>query len=231
MKQNSPGNRSSGKLFFFLYALVLLCDLVFIYLNKDAWRWCTKPLLMPVLIMVLYKFGGSAVFRPHVFAALFFSWCGDLLLQAEGYFIPGLVSFLVAHIFYIIYFLRCIPGFKLRFRFVVPVFVYIAVFLFILFPYLGEMKWPVTFYSITIGIMLLLALHTHGRIPLNISRKFIMGALLFVISDSVLAVNLFAVNLTALSLVVMATYGAAQFLLVRGAMLNTRDDRIRSQTH
>jgi uncharacterized membrane protein YhhN len=50
---------------------------------------------------------------------------------------------------------------------------------------------------------------------------FIIGATLFVISDSLLAVNLFAYSRMLLSLCVMLTYASAQYLIVKGTLLNT----------
>lgn len=159
-----------------------------------------------------------------VLFALFFSWVGDIFLQAGNMFIPGLASFLVAHIFYIIYFIKVNAkqrGLLTRKPLIVlPVLIYIIVLLRALFPYLFELKIAVIVYSITIAMMLMMAINTSGGIQKKVSTFLITGALLFVISDSLLAVNLFIVQHIAFDLVVMSTYAAAQFFLVKGAIIS-----------
>ena len=158
-----------------------------------------------------------------ILAALFLSWCGDVLLQAN-LFIPGLVSFLLAHICYIMYFIKTgknKKGFlQTKPLIILPVMLYIVLLLVLLFPYLQQLKIPVILYSITIGVMLLMALNSRHQINYKASAYFITGALLFVLSDSLLAVNLFVMQQWVLSLGVMATYATAQYLIVKGALVN-----------
>ena len=68
--------------------------------------------------------------------------------------------------------------------------------------------------------MLLIAMNTWQQINNRASNFFITGALLFVLSDSLLAVNLFVMQQWVLSLGVMATYATAQYLIVKGALIN-----------
>lgn len=211
---------------FRIYALVVVCELLLIFLQQSQLRWFTKPLLMPLLLLALYLSSANRnnnLFR-FIFTALLFSWAGDVLLQMSGMFIPGLISFLLAHIFYIVYFLRNKPGeqglLQLQPLIAVPVFLYILLFLWLLFPYLAAMKIPVTVYGITIGTMLLLSINMRRKINKDVASLFISGALLFVISDSLLAVNLFAYNNLLLGLSVMLTYAAAQYLIVKAAIRN-----------
>ncbi len=216
--------QQQARLLFLLYALVALFDLFFVYTHQSTLRWFTKPLLMPLLMLGFYVASTArtnGMFR-LIFTALILSCCGDVLLQLQGFFIPGLTSFLWAHVCFIIYFLQLEKTKKgwmqLHPPMALPVLLYILLFLYLLFPYLGALKIPVIFYAITIGSMLVLALNTRGKLASKNSGIFIWGAILFVISDSVLAVNLFAHQHVAFSLLVMATYAAAQFLIVKGAL-------------
>ena len=68
--------------------------------------------------------------------------------------------------------------------------------------------------------MLLMALNSRHQINNKASAYFITGALLFVFSDSLLAVNQFVMQHLAFSLGVMATYATAQYLIVNGAWVN-----------
>lgn len=208
----------------YVYTIVVLLDLLFIYLNKSHERWFTKPFLMPLLLLGCHVSGIQRNNKSFflIAGALLLSWGGDVLLQMEGLFIPGLISFLLAHLFYIIWLTNTGKEKKGLIQqhpvIALAVIVYILIFLWLLFPYLNSFKIPVTVYSVTIGSMLLLALNTKQKLPEKTSTLLTTGAILFVISDSVLAVNLFAYKHMLLSLTVMSTYAAAQFLIVRGAL-------------
>ena len=211
------------RLLFLLYFFVTAVDLLFIYFNLAQLRWFTKPLLMPLLMFVVFTNRLSIKFFKLFLVALFLSWMGDVLLQMKGMFIAGLLSFLLAHVVYIVYFLKIQPQKKGLIQWQpligVPVLVYILMFFYLLYPFLDALKIPVTVYGITIGIMLLMAINTKRKINDNASTLFFNGALQFVISDSLLAVNLFAHHSMILSLCVMLTYASAQWLLVKGSMI------------
>ena len=65
-----------------------------------------------------------------------------------------------------------------------------------------------------------MAMHTMGKLNPATSAYFITGAVLFVLSDSILAINLFILKQEMVGLAVMATYAAAQYFLVKGALEN-----------
>ncbi len=212
---------------FRIYALVVLCELLLIYFQQPEWRWFTKPLLMPLLLFGFYLNSSRRNNTEFYFiaAALVLSWAGDVLLQMKGMFIPGLISFLLAHIFYIVYFIRSNSSKKgllqLQPLIGIPVLLYILLFLWLLSPYLNALKIPVAIYGITIGTMLLMSINMRRKTSNTAATYFIVGALLFVVSDSLLAVNLFAYSSMLLGLCVMLTYASAQYLIVKGALLHT----------
>ncbi len=209
-----------------LFWLVVAAELLLIYFQWGDWRWFTKPLLMPLLLAAIFFHKGSTdrFFKGIIIAALMFSWMGDILLQAKNLFIPGLISFLIAHLFYIVYFLKAGRGEKGLLQFQpligIPVVLYLFIFLMLLYPFLDSMKIPVTIYGITICSMLLCSINLRRKISDNAAILFFHGALQFVISDSLLAVNLFAFPHWMLSLCVMLSYCSAQYLLVRAHLLH-----------
>jgi uncharacterized membrane protein YhhN len=155
---------------------------------------------------------------------LFFSCAGDVLLLLQQndslFFLLGLSAFLSAHIFYIVFFQRVrvkenvFPNLWLLFI----VVIYYAALITFLSPHLGDMKLPVRIYGIVISIMFMLAMHMLV-IKNKIAGKWMMtGALLFVISDSVLAVNKFYHSFEIAGVVIMLTYGLAQLFIVEGAI-------------
>lgn len=177
----------------------------------------TKPLLMPLLLFYFAVETGirSAASR-LITAALICSWLGDLFLMFKGYFIPGLVSFFFAHIFYIIHnqqltgrgIIRQQPWTAL------PVLLYLVGILSYLLPHLGPLKIPVIIYASMICLFLLSALNLRSKIHPAAARLLVLGATLFVISDSILAINRFKPSVSIFPPSVMITYCTAQYLIV-----------------
>lgn len=193
-----------------LLLVLFSIDQFFIVQESFAtYRIFTKPLLLPLITWIYYlKAKNNCILPNNAFVlGLLFSFLGDLLLLFDWGLLPGLGSFLIAHILYIVSFRRAIRGKK---RFFIPfILVYLGLLLYYLFPHLAEMRVPVIIYGITISTMLWYSFRTERR-------WLIIGALLFVTSDSILAVNLFVKQTTLLSLLVMITYFLAQLALVQG---------------
>lgn len=196
----------SRSLWFFL---VLISNIIASELGYSLGTYITKPLLIPLLAWGLV---GSAWGRVKwVWIALFFSWVGDVLLMLPyNLFVFGLASFLLAHVFYIRHFWGEWDRQQVPFRWPTAggVVIYLLALLLFLYPILGALKIPVILYGFVISTMLLLALHT--RRP-----GYSLGAALFVLSDSILAVNKFHTPIPFAALLVMSTYGLAQFYLVK----------------
>jgi uncharacterized membrane protein YhhN len=145
------------------------------------------------------------------------------------FFLFGLVSFLMAQVGYSYFFVRIKRKEKIRFSFLffIPVLIYYATLLTWLYPSLGSMLLPVIIYGAVISLMLLLALHMLFMPAIAAGRWFMMGALLFVTSDSALAFNKFYQSFEHASFVIMITYGLAQLFLTLGAILYIKRERAR----
>jgi uncharacterized membrane protein YhhN len=141
--------------------------------------------------------------------------------ENSGNFIFGISAFLIAQIFFIVFFYR-LKRFTAKYRvftFITGSFVtlYIMLLLYIIWGNvsLQSLQIPVAVYAVILGCMLVSAINTIKnrsikRIALN---YFIPGAGLFVLSDSILAINKFSHPFYYGSVAVMLTYGAAIFLL------------------
>jgi uncharacterized membrane protein YhhN len=219
---------------YFLFALAALVDLWFAVQGGKE-RLFTKPLLMPLLMLGYFlETKPLGPFSTLLLAALFFSWLGDVLLMfdavTETYFIAGLLSFLTAHLFYIIYFtrIRSQQASFLRKRpvMLLAVLAYVVELMYVLWPHLGGMKIPVLVYGIVIGTMLCLALWQYGKISHKAAWLFIAGAILFVASDSLLAINKFKAPIHLGGLWIMGTYILAQYLIARGSAEHIREGRV-----
>jgi uncharacterized membrane protein YhhN len=179
------------------------------------------PLLVIYFVSAIKIFSSSL--KKWIILALLFSWAGDVLLMSESknsnFFIFGLVAFLIAHIFYILYYENIIrlENLKKNYWLFVPVLIYYAVLIYILSPNLGDMKLPVRIYGVVISYMLIQALQV-GRIRNRPAAVLmITGAVLFIISDSILALNKFYKPFEYAGILIMFTYGTAQLLITLGA--------------
>jgi uncharacterized membrane protein YhhN len=203
-------------------------------LNNAALEKFFKPLLIPVLFLLFVTElkGYASSLKTWIFLALACSWFGDILLMFQEknsvFFLAGLASFLLAHIFYIISFhkIRIREKVKSNPLFLLLVVIYYGLLIWWLNPFLGDMKLPVRIYGIVISFMFMLALHLLFISNKKAGRQIMIGALLFVISDSVLAINKFYQSFEGAGITIMLTYGIAQLLIISG-MINY----IRKQTN
>ena len=181
-----------------IFFTVLAIHLLSLAMNWQQVSTATKPLLVPVLAgFFLASVLLNSPLKLMVAAALFFSWTGDVLLMFQQknslFFLLGLSAFLIAHLFYIFFFhrIRKAQNIKSRLWTLLLVAAYYSVLVAILNPWLGDMRLPVRVYGLVISFMLLLALHMFYVNNKTAGRYMAAGAILFVISDSVLAINKF----------------------------------------
>ena len=209
---------------FFLFAIVSLLEITFVATNNQSLRYISKPLIIPLLgaIYLTYQQPKASFFKDNILLGLVFSWIGDVLLQMPNLFVPGLLSFLMAHVFYIIYFAKTKSDqnsfFKLRPIMLIAVMAYLVEFMYILWPTLGKMRIPVLIYGITISTMLSAALWQYQKLENKTALYFIIGATLFVTSDSLLALNMFKESFSMAGILIMSTYILAQLFIVLGAI-------------
>lgn len=185
----------------------------------------SKALIIPVLILLLLHNLNPTTPRLNILMiiGLVFSWAGDILLEFAGsngnMFIAGLGSFLLAHIMYFAVFIAT-PGKNSitgkRIILLVPVLLYGAGLVFYLYSDLNEMKLPVFIYAFVILSMLSAAINRFEKVNRKSFFLILTGAILFVISDSAIAVNKFSYKFEYSGIVIMSTYIVAQFLIVKG---------------
>ncbi len=210
---------------FIVFVIVLAGDLAGILFRNEMLQYICKPLIILSLIgwFVAETSRSKVKFIKWILAALFFSWAGDILLMFQekisDFFLFGLAAFLLAHIFYIIFFhqVRTREGIKGKLFLLLPVTAYYAGLILWLSPYLGDMTLPVRIYGIVISFMLMVALHMSYIKNKTAGKQMMTGALLFVISDSVLAINKFYLPFENAGILIMLTYGLAQLFIVKGA--------------
>ena len=154
--------------------------------------------------------------------ALLFSAAGDASLGVDGarLFIPGLASFLMTHVLYCVLFVGIAkqapaPLTARRKALLVLLPVFALSFASLLWPNLGSLAVPVAIYMIVIVAMAMLSL----RIA---SWSAPLGAVLFIASDSLLALGKFLMDAAWISPAIWITYALAQLLIVHGVLQQKR---------
>jgi uncharacterized membrane protein YhhN len=127
-------------------------------------------------------------------------------------FIFGLVSFLIAHVFYIGAFTSD-SGLRSTVWIVGGVLLTGIVMTALLLPYTGRMKLPVLFYIVIILVMAWRAWERYHAIGRTNSLLAAVGAALFVFSDSLLAWNRFRRPFRSAEAVKLGAYFTAQWLI------------------
>jgi len=209
-----------------IFFVILAFDLLAIITQHEEWRYVSKPLLVLSLLGYFLNEtdGMTGGLRTWMILALLLSWAGDVLLLFEArndlFFLLGLGSFLLAHTCYIIFFhlIRLKEGIPGKLWPLLIVAVYYTALIYLLSPHLGDMKLPVRIYAIVISFMFMLAMHMIYLPAKKTGQWMLLGALLFVLSDSILAIDRFYYSFSPAGWLVMLTYGAAQFALVVGGI-------------
>lgn len=212
-------------LFLVLFFLVSIAELLAVSLGWMEVHMIAKSLIM--LSLIGYYMGAVARRNGHFLRAMFFCWAGDVLLlkQAddEMFFILGLAAFLIGHLLYILAYreLRWADGGlrmpqKIRVSF--PVALAGTGLIVVLLPTLGGLMIPVIVYAVVLMGMVMASFFRYGRTSPDSFWFVAAGALLFMVSDSVLAINKFHTPFAPAAPLIMLTYILAQYLIVEGAV-------------
>ncbi|MBN1312021.1 MAG: lysoplasmalogenase [Anaerolineae bacterium] len=203
-------------LIFVLVPLIILSAAIHIraeYCGPRRYVYIFKPLTMVFIWLVAILGQATSPFYKYtIVAGLIFSTAGDvfLMLPLER-FVPGLVAFLIAHLFYIVAFASEIS--ELTWWPLLPLVVFGVVIYAILVPSLGKLKLPILGYIVVILTMAWLAWARwlEGRQGEMLQAS--VGAGLFVISDTILAINRFRGEFKSARVLKLGTYFAAQWLI------------------
>ncbi len=208
---------SKTKIAFFAFVLASMLDIIGIIFSIPMLVYIFKPLIIFSLLF-LYVFSLPVRLKWYVMA-LELCFFGDVFLMFSGelFFIAGLVSFLIAHVLFIkivisrikeVNFLKMISS-------AIPFLASFSLLIYTLKDSLHEMLWPVIIYGLTIAtfgtVSLIDFLHTKSKKSL----LMLFGAIIFMISDSLLAINKFYNPAHILDITVMITYVLAQYFIFR----------------
>ncbi|GHM99506.1 hypothetical protein WSM22_09960 [Cytophagales bacterium WSM2-2] len=216
--------------FLYLFLAVAAAEILFKILNIPEVNLFIKPLIVPTLTAFYFQNSES---RNRLFIlAMVFCWAGDFFLLFDSisqlYFMGGLGSFLIAHI--ILYFLYGSlksgngPGLNgpQRARLSFPVILAGSGLITILYPTLGGLKVPVIIYALALMLMVLQSIYRYGFTSSQSFWNICIGALLFMLSDSVLAINKFYQPVVFGGVIIISTYMAAMYFIVQGVLAHRK---------
>ena len=187
-------------------------------------HYLAKPAIVISLMFLFLKTSESLSkpIRILTLLALSFSLLGDVLLlfvdQYEHFFTLGLVAFLTAHIMYILVFLEHRKKENWPFAFVTLLLIFGASLFFFLKDGLGVMLIPVSVYMLVILTMATTAYLRKNKANMRSYRLVFLGALFFMASDSILALNKFYQPIPWSNISIMLTYAIAQYLIIVGIL-------------
>ncbi|MFY0603326.1 MAG: lysoplasmalogenase [Flavobacteriaceae bacterium] len=217
---NKPTKITIASLFFLLVSAL---EIYAIITNNKSIEMITKPLITTSLVVVYLL----SVSKPNFWyvSALFFAFWGDvLLLFQDQFFVFGLASFLLAHILFITVsskFLAKVKVLKILTH-SFPFLVLLGLLIYIIYPNLGALFIPVLLYGIVISVfgVVTFLIYTNEKTTENL--WLFIGALTFIVSDSILAIHKFYQASEMLANSIMITYIIAQYLICKAMIVKSK---------
>ncbi|CAL2083696.1 putative membrane protein YhhN [Tenacibaculum sp. 190524A05c] len=208
-----------------LFLVISIFEIYATIQNSRLLEFIFKPLIT-VSLALLYI---VSVKKPSFLfiSALFFSFWGDvLLLFPEKYFVLGLVSFLLTHLIFI----KIIRGFisnvdsKLFLKSAIFFIAYFGGIVYLIFENLNELLIPVLVYGLVISTFGTFATVNYVKNKATENLWLLVGALIFILSDSIIAINKFYMENASLGSLIMITYIVAQYLICKAMIAKTMQD-------
>ena len=210
------------KIALFAFVIVSVLDIIGIIFKIESLTFIFKPF---ILLALLFLYSQSVEFRNKWYAmALIFCFFGDvfLLYSGENVFKFGLGFFLIAHLLFIAVVAKRIKkvNFLNGFISIIPFGIVLSLLLFLLKDFLKDLFIPVLIYGVVISTFGVVSLLDFLNTKSRNSLLMFFGALVFIVSDAVLAINKFYYAALVLQVAVMVTYISAQYLIYTAMVLD-----------
>lgn len=184
-----------------------------------------KPLTSVIIITIplLYNSKSFPRYTLYIISALFFCLVGDILLLNNNYFVFGLVAFLIGHILFTLGF-TSISGIKRYPQTLIILLIIGGAYYAYLFNSLSTLAIPVFIYFIFITLMCWQGIGLYIWKKRKVFLYVAISVVLFLISDSTLALNKFKVPFEASRVIVLATYWLSIALLANSTTMIVDED-------
>lgn len=213
------------KIALLVFLLVSILDIIGIIFKIDSLIFIFKPF---ILLSLLFLYAHSVVIRNKWYvAALIFSFFGDVFLLYSGdtVFKFGLGSFLIAHLLFIAVVVKRIKKTSFLNVSIATISFGIVLFLiiFLLKDSLNKLFIPVLIYGITICAFGVVSFIDYLNTISKTSLFMLIGAVIFILSDSILSINKFYHAAFSFQIAVMVTYISAQYLIYRSMVFDEKE--------
>lgn len=189
--------------------------------GATSWVYVFKPMatLLVIALALPAARDRDDSYGRLVGVGLVFSLAGDVFLMLPGdRFVAGLAAFLLAHCFYIGAFTRD-GGFSTAPTTALPLVAVGTIVLALLWPFLGALRLPVIAYMLVILTMAWQALERSRTGGHDGAWWAAVGAILFLTSDSALALARFRDDFPGSRVLVLGTYYLAQWMIATSALV------------
>ena len=219
------------KFFLLIFLLVSITDIIAIINDNSLWQTISKPLIIPAL--AAFYVAGSKSRNKLYILALIFSFLGDvLLLDKSNLFLFGIAAFLITQLLYIAIFSKGLAnssvGKKIGALF--PFSLFFILLIRILKPGLNDFLIPVIIYGLAISLFGSVSLLRYLVKKNGTSMVLLIGAILFILSDSMIALNKFHEPRAYYSVSIMLTYILAQYLISAYMLKSEKNRRLHDGT-
>lgn len=215
-----------------LYGGAAIVHLVARWFGFGLAAYLTKPLLL--MFLAVYFIRATQLFpnnfRHYLIAGLGFAWLGDVLLLAseivplyEIFYLLGIVAFLITHVCYILAFINYRPDhhglLPAKPYAALPVVAYWCLICWIIVPGVpSHLLVPTVVYAAVLAGMALMCLHLASKAEFPVWYRMFGGTLLFMISDSLISLNMNGWPIPQATFWVMLTYIVGQYFIAAGGI-------------
>jgi len=199
-------------------------------------HYAVKPMFMILLMVYHWKqlSGLSSFFSKTIQFGLLFSWIGDIALMFDEkipiLFVVGLGAFLIAHLGYAAAFVRNVKDSNSSLNvsksalIALPFIAITSCFFYYMKDGLpAELFVPVLAYTVVISVMGITAVIRYNHVDAKSYKWILIGAILFILSDMVIAINKFVIDFDYDAILNMWLYLTGQFMITVGSVFYVRN--------
>lgn len=210
------------------YALIFILVLFSVYADIPMAGYILKPCIPISLLIFLFtatRLRGR--FHQRLFTGLIFALTGGTLFMLRGYdssyFLFGLVSFLICHLFYISAFYLDFKSAQeldkkgARITIFVSAMFFIGIYVY-LRPHLSTLKLPVLAYILILALLVMMAAFRNLRVNTSSFYLILAGTLFVVITAGIFAIAYFVKPFYHSDLLAVGSYMIAQYLIILGGI-------------
>ena len=208
-------NQTAFKSFIFISALLaIIAD----FFEINLLFYFLKPLTTSLIILFLLKHLDTAakVYSNLIIIGLLFCLGGDTFLLIPDFFVFGLGSFLIGHLWFIAAFVKE-NGWKFPHKTGIRLTVFGSILYGLIYPNLGKLFLPVAVYMTVVVVMSWQGIaFTRNSTKITFKRVG-LAVSLFLFSDAFIALNKFYAPISFSGVIILTTYWMAIFLIAKSA--------------